>query len=174
MKQFCNYINTIASSTCNKVYFYIIIVPFKGISSMFSLCLRPSNSESLFKDKDKISDEKLNNVKELVNGKHILKKKASFSNLNEEFKEFIDKNEIETIKAENKFNSKLILNIEDRTPFIKSKSKIELQERMEFVEKCMYIKCKYCGREVNNSDIYLIYDNHYCSEICRWRMLNKK
>ncbi len=115
---------------------------------------------------EKISDEDLNK-------KQIFRKRNSYTNLSEEFKEYIN----EALKEDDneKYNSKLILSIDDRTPFLQNKkSKSEIREKIMYMETCTYIKCKMCGKEFNNSTIYCMYDNHYCSEQCRHKMLFKK
>ncbi len=158
---------------------YLIIKPIQSIKNMFSsitfLCLkRPSELNEIVKTKEKGSDDEL---KVMV----LKKRKLSYSDLNSTFKEDIEESEkqIEESKESLKnnkprFNSKIMFNIDDRTLFIKnSKSKAELNEKIQLFEEALYIKCKFCGKEVNNADIYCIYDNYYCSERCRHLMYKK-
>lgn len=139
-----------------------ILNPIQRVTSMIynvSFCYKNDSMKRV-----KNSDEEMNTRK-------IFKKRLSYGNLNEEFKEELKESE----QLVSKTDSKLILNIDDRTPFITNKkSKTELREKIELIENHMYVKCKYCGNEVKNSDIYLIFDKHYCSEVCRYRMMLKK
>ncbi len=161
IRNICNFLNTNSGCVCDKLYTYIILIPSRSLTKMASLYyFNQKEVENVIKDKS--SDEKLN----IVN-KKVFKKRVSFANINQEFKDYLN-------EEDNNEQSKFILNIEDKTPFMKSKSKIELLEKIEYIETCMYIKCKYCSREVKNSEIYCMYDNYYCSEECRRRMLYKK
>ncbi len=143
-----------------------IVNPIKRVSTMISyFCMNRNND--LYEPPMK----RVKNSNEELDEKRVFKKRISYANLNEEFKDELK----ETEGLLSKINSKLILSIDDKTPFLKNtKSKSELREKIELIENNMYIKCKYCGNEVKNSDIYLIYDKHYCSELCRHRMLFKK
>lgn len=146
---------------------YCIVNPIKKVSSM--ICTIPLFCiKNDFMKKAKNSDEEFNVRK-------VFRKRLSYSNLNEEFKKEL--NEVETLLHSTSINntpSKLILNIDDKTPFIKNnKSKTELREKIDLIENHMYIKCKYCGNEVKDSDVYCMYDKHYCSELCRHRMVYK-
>lgn len=140
-----------------------IVTPIKKVSTMIyniSFICKGDNPLKRVKHSDEEMDIK-----------KVFRKRISYSNLNEEFKE-------ELKEVESKIpvtNSKLILSIDDRTPFIQNKkSKTELREKMELIDNHMYVKCKYCGNEVKDREIFLMYDKHYCSEVCRHRMLFKK
>ncbi len=142
---------------------YCIINPIKKVSSI--ICTMP-----LFCIKND-NMKKMKNSDEEFNVRKVFRKRLSYSNLNEEFKKEL--NEVEPLLHNTP--SKLILNIDDKTPFIKNKkSKTELLEKIDLIENHMYIKCKYCGNEVKDSDVYCMYDKHYCSELCRHHMVYKK
>jgi len=150
MRSICNFLNMNSGSVCDKLYTYIILLPLRSLSKMTSFYyfqqkevddnVTCNTRERGVKKVEKNSDEKLNMKK-------VFKKRVSFSNINETYKDFFDEEDMNE-------KSRFILNIEDKTPFMKSKSKVELLEKIEYIEKCMYIKCKYCSREVNNSEIY--------------------
>lgn len=116
--------------------------------------------------KEKRSNEELN---EMV----IKRKKISYMDLSVSFKEEIKVND--NYEEPKRTKSKIMFDINDRSLFIKnSKSKEELNEKVKFLEESLYIKCRYCGNEVSNSEIYCMFDNYYCSEQCRHNMLYKK
>ncbi len=157
----------------------LIMNPLNSIKSVFTfLCFTKPKDDIKVKEKEKGSDEELKIM--------ILKKKVSYSNLNSTFKEYIEEGKSETLlKCEEskdslknnkpRFNSKIMFNIDDRSIFIKnSKSKDELNKQIELFEESLYIKCKYCGKEVNKAEIYCMYDNYYCSDRCRRLMVYKK
>ena len=103
----------------------------------------------------------------------LKRKKISYMDLSTSFKEEIKVDYVyqEPIRTK----SKLLFDINDRTIFIKnSKSNEELNEKMKFFEESLYIQCKYCGKEVSNSEIYCIFDSYYCSEQCRQNMIHKR
>ncbi len=157
----------------------LIIKPVRSIHSMFCsmttfLCFKRSHDDlENIKVKEKCSEDELKVM--------IKRKKLSYSDLNSTFKEYIEESETKVNEGKNiiknnkpRFNSKIMFNIDDRSLFIKnSKSKDELNEKMQLFEESLYIKCKYCGKEVNKAEIYCIYDNYYCSERCRHLMYKK-
>lgn len=149
--------------------FNIIVKP---ISRMISLCFSKPNEANM---KEKGSDEELENI--------VLKKrKLSYTNLTnlnstlcEESEAKVEEEEENIKNNKPRFPSRIMFNIDDRRIFIKnSKSKAELKEKMELFEESLYIPCKYCGKEISKSDIFCMFDNYYCSEQCRHRMMYKK
>ena len=103
----------------------------------------------------------------------LKRKKMSYMDLSNSFKEEI---KVDYVYQEPiRLKSKLLFDINDRTIFIKnSHSNEELNEKIKLFEESIYIKCKYCGKEVSNSEIYCIFDSYYCSEQCRHNMIYKR
>ncbi len=161
MEKICNILNLVYKYSI----FNIIVKP---ISKMISfICLS--------KPKEKGSNEELENI--------VLKKrKLSYTNLTNLNSTLCEESEVKVEDEEQniknnkpQFASRIMFNIDDRRIFIKnSKSKAELKEKMELFEQSLYIPCKYCGKEISKSDIFCMFDNYFCSEQCRHRMMYKK
>lgn len=142
-----------------KVIQPLYICLFEPIKRMSTSLSSVSNTILFYMRKDKNSNE---NMLKPMEVKSFLKRRESISNLNN----FVD-------VCEEKKNEYLF-DINNRLPFVKNKnSKIELNSRIEYIEKNMCTKCMYCNKTVKNEcDIYLLMDNFYCSELCRRQSLH--
>ncbi len=132
---------------------YEIIKPFCCIciyESFKKMSVSLSSTILFYVRKDKNSNE--NMLKPMETKTTLIKKRESVSNLSE----MVDK--------------KYLFSIDNKLPFIKKKSsKIELNNKIEYIEKNMCTQCTKCGKLIQNDDIYMLLDNFYCSELCRRR-----